>query len=305
MTYPTLVRVLSCLAVLALLEIDVFSQEKQVDSNSKMTAEEATQPEPVELLTKQLPTPPDQSPSEKLDSESTDNSGESSQKSKSVTAKSESKKAPTSVEDSPKSTTETLTDLAQQLAGGGQEGRGNPIEPIIERMRKVQQQLEKTVSSQEVRSDQRKIISDIDALIEALKKSPPPQQNSDQNSSPPPPDGGQGADQKPPPLAGTKQPKPQNSQRQKGQEGSQQKKTATAPSEAEKSRESSEKMKGQKRTAEEEDLRRRLEKDVWGHLPPGLRQQLLNVYSEKFLPKYDDMVRRYYEALAQQESANP
>ena len=45
-------------------------------------------------------------------------------------------------------------------------------------------------------------------------------------------------------------------------------------------------------------MKQRLAKDVWGHLPPQLRQELLNVYSEKYLPKYEDMVRRYYEALA-------
>ena len=54
--------------------------------------------------------------------------------------------------------------------------------------------------------------------------------------------------------------------------------------------------------AAEEALRQKLVKDVWGHLPPSLREQLLNVYSERYLPKYDEMVRKYYEALAEQNS---
>lgn len=50
----------------------------------------------------------------------------------------------------------------------------------------------------------------------------------------------------------------------------------------------------------EDPLKERVVKDVWGHLPPHLRDQLLNVYGEKYLPKYEDLVRRYYEVLAEQ-----
>jgi hypothetical protein len=40
-------------------------------------------------------------------------------------------------------------------------------------------------------------------------------------------------------------------------------------------------------------------KDVWGHLPPTLRDELLNVSGDQYLPKYADQVQRYYEALAE------
>ena len=56
---------------------------------------------------------------------------------------------------------------------------------------------------------------------------------------------------------------------------------------------------GEARPAED-PLTAKLTKDVWGHLPPHLREQLLNVYSEKYLPKYEELVRQYYEALAEQ-----
>lgn len=46
-------------------------------------------------------------------------------------------------------------------------------------------------------------------------------------------------------------------------------------------------------------------KDAWGHLPPAMRQQLLNIYTEKFLPQYEDQVRRYYEALAEKKNQSP
>ena len=108
-----------------------------------------------------------------------------------------------------------------------------------------------------------------------------------------------------PPRAGG-QPKPQNSQKQQGGGEQQQKpeKSTGGKSPADKARESSSDPK-QGRSAAEEEARQRMAKDVWGHLPPALRQELLNVYSEKFLPKYDAMVRKYYEALAEQNRKNP
>jgi hypothetical protein len=45
--------------------------------------------------------------------------------------------------------------------------------------------------------------------------------------------------------------------------------------------------------------RRRLEVDVWGHLPEHLREQLLNTYGEKMVPQYEQLVRKFYEALSE------
>ncbi|MBS0266268.1 MAG: hypothetical protein JSS02_30340 [Planctomycetes bacterium] len=45
--------------------------------------------------------------------------------------------------------------------------------------------------------------------------------------------------------------------------------------------------------------RRQAIKDVWGHLPPHVRDAMLNNLSEKYLPKYEDLVKKYYEELAE------
>jgi hypothetical protein len=37
---------------------------------------------------------------------------------------------------------------------------------------------------------------------------------------------------------------------------------------------------------------------AWGHLPPKVREQMRSAISEEFLPEYDELIRRYYEALA-------
>jgi hypothetical protein len=45
---------------------------------------------------------------------------------------------------------------------------------------------------------------------------------------------------------------------------------------------------------------RELATDAWGHLPPREQQQLQADFSAEFLPEYDEQIRRYYEALAEQ-----
>jgi hypothetical protein len=43
-----------------------------------------------------------------------------------------------------------------------------------------------------------------------------------------------------------------------------------------------------------------LYKDVWGHLPDRMRQEMDLYYREQFMPRYSDLLRRYYAALAEQ-----
>ncbi len=55
--------------------------------------------------------------------------------------------------------------------------------------------------------------------------------------------------------------------------------------------------------ADRETLARRdrqLREAIWGHLPPALREKMLNLPHDKLLPKYADHIRRYYEALAEE-----
>jgi hypothetical protein len=49
------------------------------------------------------------------------------------------------------------------------------------------------------------------------------------------------------------------------------------------------------------DLNADMYKDVWGHLPESLRPEM-NAYSnpQPFLPRYDDLVKKYYRTIAEQ-----
>jgi hypothetical protein len=51
--------------------------------------------------------------------------------------------------------------------------------------------------------------------------------------------------------------------------------------------------------AADESRRAQLIKDVWGHLPPHVRDAMQNAFGEKYLPRYEDLVKKYYEALAE------
>jgi hypothetical protein len=39
-------------------------------------------------------------------------------------------------------------------------------------------------------------------------------------------------------------------------------------------------------------------KDVWGHLPPELRDVMRNVFREESLPAREELVRRYYMSVS-------
>ena len=45
----------------------------------------------------------------------------------------------------------------------------------------------------------------------------------------------------------------------------------------------------------------RVVKDVWGHLPPQLRQKMNQYYQEQFMPRYADLLKQYYVELAERE----
>lgn len=53
----------------------------------------------------------------------------------------------------------------------------------------------------------------------------------------------------------------------------------------------------------ERERRLGLSTAAWGHLPPKVREQMRSAFSEEYLPEYDSLVRRYYEALARRRDS--
>ena len=169
------------------------------------------------------------------------------------------------------------------------------LDEAVTTMREVSQRLDKLNLSDDTEQLQAGIVSNIDALIEKLKNLPPPSSsnssaNSDQDQSDS--DATSQGQKKGP------QSKPQQSPQQQASADST---TGSAPKpQTGKAGESTEQNLRQARERAAALARRRaLINEVWGHLPPVMRERLLNVGSEKLLPKYEDQIRRYYEALAE------
>lgn len=188
-----------------------------------------------------------------------------------------------------------LDQLREWLSGKSDKQSGdNPLERAVRGMRAARERIAQKNTGPETRALQEQAVKDLEELLNALKQPPPPSDKSQQNQSSsklsfrqpqttqaqpesePQPGAGQQAGA-PPQQAGKKTEKERNAAN------------------------SADRLDKGKADAAEQARRDRIAKDVWGHLPPHVRQELLNVYREKFLPKYEDLVRRYYEALAEGE----
>tara|TARA_R110002072_G_scaffold302100_1_gene484002 strand:- start:204167 stop:204988 length:822 start_codon:yes stop_codon:yes gene_type:complete len=173
------------------------------------------------------------------------------------------------------------------------------LDEAVASMREVSRRLDEQNLSNDTAELQTGIVSNIDALIEKLRKLPPPSSsNSSPNSDKDQSDSdstSQGQKSDP------KQGQQQGSRNQHGADST----AGTAPQPQNgKSGESSEQNLRQAQERSAALARRRaLIDEVWGHLPPAMRERLLNVGSEKLLPKYESLIRRYYEALAEPEKA--
>jgi hypothetical protein len=161
------------------------------------------------------------------------------------------------------------------------------ITRAIEGMRTAQSKIEARDAGKATQEVQARVVKDLEELIRQLQE-----QQQTSSSSPKKKEQNKNQKQKQMIQSG-KQQDPQNSTAQskaEQQSGGQRSEEA--------SRDSTERTEKGEPVAPDLAAPRKLAKDVWGHLPPALREELLNVYSEKYLPKYEDLVRRYYEALA-------
>ena len=176
----------------------------------------------------------------------------------------------------------------------------DPLEEVIRRMRLAKERIEANKTDKETQEIQQLIVKDLEKLIELAKQKqqqpnqPPPPKSQDKKKS----------DEKKKQADKSKGKDKRQEQKKKGGSSNQPRPDQPQKSKQDKARESS---KREKKIADAKALlmlRRQLVKDVWGHLPEALRQEILNVSDEKFLPKYEDQVRRYFEALVEESRKN-
>lgn len=187
----------------------------------------------------------------------------------------------------------------------GEDGQAADVDELdrtVKAMRQVGKKLDEGDTSDETRDLQVGILDDIDALIEKLKN-PPPQQQSKPNQEPP-----QDQTQNPqlqPQNSGPKpnsQPKTPSGQQPQSKPGSEQSGSgAGKTSQKNENKEAGESTEEARQKAQARATalarRRALINEFWGHLRPSVREKLLNVGSDKMLPHYEELIRRYYESL--------
>lgn len=153
--------------------------------------------------------------------------------------------------------------------------QGNPLIHIGQHMEAVKKRLAESHSGQATQKMQSQIVEDLDNLLSKLESSE--QQGSSMQRQPPEPS------QKPE--------KPQNSTSRK------------TPSQTSQSA----KQAGQTAAAEriQRNSSRALLKAIWGHLPDRLREQLEQRADLVFLPQYELLIERYFEALLDKNTSSP
>ena len=160
----------------------------------------------------------------------------------------------------------------------------NPLEAVIRRMRSAGKRIGQQEIGPETRDLQQQVVRDLQTLIDQVRNGQARQNRSPQSSSA----------AKPRPSAGHKRP-----------QSAAQSAAGGGKSRNGKSRQSTNRQ--QATTAPDHRIleRRMLVKELWGHLPPALRQRLLNIEGATPLPQYEQLVRRYFESLAGQDARKP
>jgi hypothetical protein len=214
-------------------------------------------------------------------------------------------------------------------------------ERIADNAQKAGDRLKEKDPGADTRKIQNEIIKDIDALIKKAQDPPPPPMNSDMSPMPPPksdsmppPKGGMGNGPMPksPMGAGSggasgnnkpeRRPRRERSPRgdspmgmgepmpKDGMGGSDPLAGKPDPKDgkngpADKKENSSGDRFGMASPKRQNDKLADLYKDVWGHLPDRLRQEMDLYYREKFMPRYSELLRQYYATLAEQRKNGP
>ncbi|QDT92898.1 hypothetical protein [Gimesia algae] len=158
-----------------------------------------------------------------------------------------------------------------------------PIEPIIKEMERAGKLIENQDTGKEVQQVQQQVVKDLEKLIRLVEQAPKTSMRLQNQNNP------QNQEQQ---------------QKRQDREGMQKQKNESQLSQGPARQSTDRQNEGQATTGNLND-KHNYAKDAWGHLPPAMRQQLLNIYTENFLPQYEDQVRRYYEALAEKKKRTP
>lgn len=146
----------------------------------------------------------------------------------------------------------------------------DPIRRIGRHMKQVEQLIQKRDTSAGTQDMQKQIAADLESLIQQMQKS----QGGKSKSSGKPGSNQQNADQSGAAAASKPTPRPAS--------------------------DSTQRLDKNNASTDETARLRRMVKEVWGHLPVRIREQMQNVSEEQFLPQYEKLIEEYYRRLAEQ-----
>jgi hypothetical protein len=161
----------------------------------------------------------------------------------------------------------------------------NPVEPIVKRMKAAQTRLKDGDTGADTRGIQEQVVQDLEKLIDAASR-----QSDSSRSSQKSPSGG-----KSPKESENGSPQQSQAAPRIGADGASATTGGAAPG-----------KRGGTRTPRSGQAkvaitgRGSLVREVWGHLPPAVRKRVPVNFGETVLPAYDELVRRYFEALLEE-----
>lgn len=175
-------------------------------------------------------------------------------------------------------------ELQQKRTSARQSAEPGPVKLIVEGMKDSQSRLKRGESGTETRAVQERVVNGLQKLIDHAKQN---KNDGGQNNSSP------------------RQDRSQQGPSQPSQSGQNQ--SSSGPANPSSGTKGGGKPGGAKPRTSEKDLaaksRPPLLREVWGHLPPALRERMRDAdFGETILPAYDDLVRRYFEALLEESS---
>jgi hypothetical protein len=174
----------------------------------------------------------------------------------------------------------------QQGGGAADEGdEDDPLDQITRQMREVERRIREGDADQATQDLEHKIVEELEKLIKQAR-----QQAMSQSSSP---------SKKP----GQKSTRDQAAQpTPSGKQGS-----GSGAQANQAARDSSNRVGKPPAEVKKPDMDKILGilKDVWGELPPRLRQQMMQSSVEKFVPKYEFEIEEYFKTLAERREDQP
>jgi hypothetical protein len=178
-------------------------------------------------------------------------------------------------------------DDAHEEAIEGEDIGGKPEEPLMrigQQMRTVERLIERQTAGAKAEQLQEQIVADLTELIKKLEEQSQNSQSSS-DSKPQTPRQTASRDQVKQPQVGSGNPNGQGNNQP--------------------AKESSERLG--KNDVQRPDMNavQGLMKDIWGQLPAHAREQMLQSSPERFLPKYELLIEKYYKRLAEEQKQKP